>query len=145
MDTYYKLNISMAEFQRLLQSIRKHIEEGSAEMNAIEFVKMLRAEHHVIENIHGYLFGFSQRNWGSKASLLETVERGRERNIQNVKTFNLVKKAVWSCALLNEHDGVEKADQRVNLVLLWDLMSELMTFIDFYELKYRHQVLLRSK
>ena len=55
----------MAEFQRLIQSIRKHIEEGRAEMNAIEFVKMLRDEHQVIENIHGYLFGFSQVNWGS--------------------------------------------------------------------------------
>ena len=108
-------------------------------MNAIEFVKMLRDEHQVIENIHGYLFGFSQLNWGS-TGLLDTVERGRERNIQNVKTFNLVKKAAWSCALINEHDGVDKENQRVDLVLLWDLMSELMTFIDFHELRHRHQV-----
>ena len=48
----------------------------------------------------------------------------RERNMQNIKTFNMVKRAIWSCVLL-EKDWDDRANKMVDLVLLRDLMLEL--------------------
>ena len=48
----------------------------------------------------------------------------RERNMQNIKTFNMVKRAIWSCVLL-EKDWDDRANEMVDLVLLRDLMLEL--------------------
>lgn len=56
-----------------------------------------------------------------------------------VKTFNLIKNAAWSCVLNTELDSVEKEDQRINLVLLHDIMHEIKVFIEFYKLKSIHQ------
>ena len=38
-------------------NVNSMIERGTIEMNAIEFVIKLRAEHKVLQNINGYLFG----------------------------------------------------------------------------------------
>ena len=48
----------------------------------------------------------------------------RDRNMQNIKTFNMVKRAIWSCVLL-EKDWDDRANEMVDLVLLRDLMLEL--------------------
>ena len=44
-DRYYKLSISLSEFRKLFNNVNVHIEEGFEEMNAIEFVNLLREEH----------------------------------------------------------------------------------------------------
>ena len=48
----------------------------------------------------------------------------REKNMQNIKTFNMIKRAIWSCVLL-EKDWDDRANKMVDLVLLRDLMLEL--------------------
>ena len=53
--------------------------------------------------------------------------------MENLKTFNLIKRAIWSCVLI----GVECKDRtgkQVDLVLLRDLMLELKEQLDFYNL-----------
>jgi hypothetical protein len=49
-----------------------------------------------------------------------------------IKTFNLIKSAVWNCVLDQE---VPKSEQMVNLILLKELMVEIQTLIDFNELR----------
>ena len=57
-DRHYKLDISYSEFKKLLYNVNLQIEQkGNREMNAVDFVVKLRAEHRVLENLHGYLFG----------------------------------------------------------------------------------------
>ena len=51
-----------------------------------------------------------------------------------IKTFNMVKNAVWSCVL---NQDIPKKEQMVNLTLLNEVMLEIKIFIQFDELK-RH-------
>ena len=55
--------------------------------------------------------------------------------MEKIKTFNIIKNAVWSCSFT---DGeIDRADQTVNVVLLRDIMHEIQAYIGFYELTDR--------
>ena len=119
-DRYYKLSISLSEFRKLYNNVNVHIEEGFEEMNAIEFVNLLREEHQVMENIYGYLFGAQKSTMGkstatdnqdfynsqSSVVILEAAEKRRQKSMNKVKTFNMVKNAAWNCVLQDESDEV---------------------------------------
>ena len=107
-----------------------------------------------MENIYGYLFGAQKSTMSKSAAtdnqdfynsqssvvILEAAEKQRQKNMNKVKTFNMVKNAAWNCVLQDESDDVKKEDQKVNLVLMRELMQELMTFVEFYELVQRHDM-----
>lgn len=119
-DKYYKLNMSLEEFNRLIHTINEKLEIGVSEVNAIAFIKQLKDQHRVMDNINGYLFGVqpaaiknimlgNDENGVPRQqsrSVIGDIEKMRKRNMEKVKTFNLVKKAAWGCVLKDESDGV---------------------------------------
>ena len=89
-------------------------------MLACEFIEQLKEENAVFQNIREYLFGVipdKSKNVGdlatqsddeindyqsyqvSKNKDVANSEDRRDRNMQNVKTYNQLKSAVWNCVI----------------------------------------------
>lgn len=71
-DKFYKLRISLVEFNKFNRYIKKKLDKGVTDMNAIKFIKKMREQHHVMDNISGYLFGV-------QAASLKTINSHREK------------------------------------------------------------------
>ena len=52
-----------------------------------------------------------------------------------IKTFNMIKNAVWNCVINQE---APKSEQMVNLALLKKFMAEIQSLIDLNELKNKY-------
>ena len=68
------------------------------------------------------------------ADVIDYTEQKRSFNLHQIKTYNLIKAAIWNCVIVKDSE-IPKEDQVCELVLLKDLMHEINLFIDFYILK----------
>ena len=77
-------------------------------MNAKELISRLKEKHRIMRNISEYVFGFQDANEQASLSNLSMEEAGevmrkeiknRELNIRQIKTYNMIKNAVWDCVL----------------------------------------------
>ena len=89
-------------------------------MNAYEFILIEKNNFKVYENISDYLFDSQkvalkyaldkneENSYSEHAtnhwSLAKNTDVRRENNIRKVRSFNLVKSAIWSCVLVDEDD-----------------------------------------
>jgi len=93
-----------------------------------------------MRNISEYVFGFQDANEQASLSNLSMEEAGemmrneiknREVNIRQIKTYNMIKNAVWDCVLDLK---VPKSEQIVSLALLNEVMVEIKSLIEFKKL-----------
>ena len=55
----------------------------------------------------------------------EKSDKKRNFSLEQIKTYNLIKGAVWNCVIMDGESNLPKEQQKVELVLLRDLMKEL--------------------
>ena len=62
----------------------------------------------------------------------------QSKNLQSIKTFNLIKNVIWNCVLIKSEKN-DTSEEVVNLVLLRILMKEIKVQIDFYLLLIKYE------
>jgi len=62
------------------------------------------------------------------------TEERRNFNLEQIKTYNMVKAAIWNC-VIPQDETKPKNLQEVNLVLLRRLLGEIQSFIELYILR----------
>ena len=113
-------------------------EEAAGEnVNAVDLIENLYEEQNVIISITRVIFATSQ---GRSTDGQDDEER-LSYNLGRVRTFNIVKDAIWSCAQTEDEEGesLDKLEQDIDLNLLSSLMRELMVYIKYYELRRLYQ------
>ena len=101
-------------------------------MKAVDLIENLREEQNVIKSISKVIFGSK-----SKKNIEELDDEERlSYNLSKVRTFNIVKDAVWSCAQTEDARGnaIDKSEQNIDMSLLNRLMLELSVYVNYYEL-----------
>ena len=77
-------------------------------MNAKELIWKIQEKYRIMQNIAGYIFGLQDAS--EKASMsnmsidevsgvMQQENDKRQENLRQIKTYNMIKNAVWSCVL----------------------------------------------
>ena len=120
--------------------------EGRTSVNAVELIKTMQSDFAVTKHSFHFFFGYVQANddnekaWGSglrlrrQRSKADFTEERRIYNLEQIKTYNMVKAAIWNC-VVPQNETKPKNLQEVNLVLLRRLLGEIQSFIELYILR----------
>ena len=101
-----------------------------------------------MENIHEYIFGYHNQLEEVRNSvksdhvpIVTKLSTERDQNMRAIRTYNLVKNAIWSC-VLDDISVTKRSEQKVSLVLLRDILAEIKILLAFTELNARYQIRL---
>ena len=87
-------------------------------MDATELIEETRDEIKVIQHCVDFFFGYA-RNMSDNsfdvsvdekpplnplASVVDYAEQKREFNLRQIKTYNMIKTAIWNCVIVEEQD-----------------------------------------
>lgn len=67
-------------------------------------------------------------------SVVDFTEERRNFSLEQIKTYNVIKTAIWNC-VIPEDETTPRNLQQVNLVLLRRLLGEIQSFIELYMLR----------
>lgn len=140
-ETFLK-TIRLDDFDQFLVFIDEMItQNGQTEMNAKELIWKIQEKYRIMQNIAGYIFGLqdasekvsmSNMSIDEVSGVMQQENDKRQENLRQIKTYNMIKNAVWSCVL---DLSVAKSQQMVNLALLNEVLVEIKTIIEFNKLK----------
>jgi len=112
-------------------------------MNAIELIQKMRNDFAVNKHSFHFFFGYVQANetnqktaggglaLSRQRSVVDSTEERRNFNLEQIKTYNMLKAAVWNCVIPQDETKPRNL-QEVNLVLLRRFLGEIQSFIELY-------------
>ena len=103
-------------------------------------VDRIRSEIGVINHCIDFFFGYARKmeetsfeasssvsqdmdQEEDEGDIVDHTEKKRSFNLKQIKTYNMIKKAIWNCGMPT--GPVPKEERVVDLVLLRDLMREI--------------------
>ena len=104
---------------------------GTEKTGAVKLILEQRKQLKIIKHARGFLFG--------KHDLKDEIgdlnfEATKVKSFKAIKTYNIIKNAIWGCVLDQHEDDIPKEDKQVDLTLLRELMHEIKVYIEYIKL-----------
>ena len=68
-------------------------------------------------------------------SISDITERKRAFNLEQIKTYILLKALFWNCVL--DSEDIKREEQEIDLNILLGLMQEILSYVNYYFLNLR--------
>ena len=108
---------------------------------ALSLIKDIKYKNNIDGAITQLVFGY--HSIIESTNSFNEIETNYQFNLKKIKTFTLLKNAIWACTLDDEAVPIQK--RKVNVLMLTNLMKEIDMFINFIQLSihYENRLALR--